>query len=37
VFTRDVIETWLQYKRTRECDAVRLRPHPCEFMLYFDA
>lgn len=37
VFTRDVIETWLEYKRTRECDAVRLRPHPYEFMLYFDA
>jgi glutamine synthetase len=37
VFTADVIETWLEYKRTRECDAVRLRPHPYEFMLYFDA
>lgn len=37
VFTADVIETWLSYKRSRECDAVRLRPHPYEFMLYFDA
>ncbi len=37
VFTRDVVETWLDYKRTRECDPVRLRPHPYEFMLYFDA
>ncbi len=37
VFTEDVIETWLEYKRTKECDAVRLRPHPYEFMLYFDA
>ena len=37
VFTADVIETWLEYKRTQECDAVRLRPHPYEFMLYFDA
>ena len=37
VFTRDVVETWLEYKRTRECDLVRLRPHPYEFMLYFDA
>ncbi len=37
VFTEDVIETWIDYKRTRECDAVRLRPHPYEFMLYFDA
>jgi glutamine synthetase len=37
VFTADVIETWLDYKRTRECDPVRLRPHPYEFMLYYDA
>ena len=36
VFTRDVIETWLAYKRTREVDAIRLRPHPWEFALYFD-
>jgi glutamine synthetase len=37
VFTQDVIDTWLDYKRTRECDPVRLRPHPYEFMLYYDA
>ena len=37
VFTPDVIETWLNYKRTREIDPVRLRPHPYEFFLYFDA
>ena len=37
VFTSDLIETWLDYKRTREIDEVRLRPHPYEFMLYFDA
>jgi len=36
VFTRDVIETWLAYKRKREVDAIRLRPHPYEFALYFD-
>jgi glutamine synthetase len=36
VFTKDVIETWLEYKRTREVDAIRLRPHPHEFALYFD-
>ncbi len=36
VFTRDVIETWLEYKRTREVDEIRLRPHPWEFALYFD-
>ncbi|MGI8698750.1 MAG: type I glutamate--ammonia ligase, partial [Mycobacteriales bacterium] len=28
VFTPDVIETWVDYKRTAEVDAVRLRPHP---------
>ena len=37
VFTQDVIETWLDYKRMKECDPVRLRPHPYEFMLYYDA
>jgi len=37
VFTEDVLETWLEYKRTKECDEMRLRPHPYEFMLYFDA
>ena len=36
VFTQDVIDTWLEYKRTREVDPVRLRPHPHEFYLYFD-
>jgi glutamine synthetase len=36
VFTEDVIETWIEYKRTHELDQVRLRPHPWEFMLYYD-
>ena len=36
VFTKDVIETWIQYKLEKEFDAVRLRPHPYEFCLYFD-
>jgi len=36
VFTKDVIETWVEYKQTHEVDAVRLRPHPYEFALYFD-
>jgi glutamine synthetase len=36
VFTPDVLEIWLDYKRTREVDPVRLRPHPYEFHLYFD-
>jgi glutamine synthetase len=37
VFTDDVIETWIRHKRTHEVDAIRLRPHPFEFCLYFDA
>ena len=36
VFTSDVIATWLDYKRKREVDAIRLRPHPHEFHLYYD-
>ena len=36
VFTDDVIEIWIDYKRKREIDPVRLRPHPWEFYLYFD-
>jgi glutamine synthetase len=36
VFTEDVIETWISYKHKHEVDALRLRPHPYEFCLYFD-
>ena len=36
VFTQDVIETWWTYKREKEIDAIRLRPHPYEFFLYYD-
>jgi glutamine synthetase len=36
VFTQDAVDTWIEYKRKREVDPVRLRPHPYEFMLYFD-
>jgi glutamine synthetase len=36
VFTADVIETWLKYKRERELAPVNLRPVPYEFFLYFD-
>ena len=36
VFSMDVIETWISYKREFEIDAVRLRPHPYEFALYYD-
>ena len=35
VFTPDVIETWIEYKR-EELPKVQLRPHPYEFHLYFD-
>ncbi len=37
VFTQDVLDVWLEYKREHEIDPVRLRPHPWEFYLYFDA
>lgn len=36
VFTEDLIEVWIEYKRKREDDMIRLRPHPYEFALYFD-
>jgi glutamine synthetase len=36
VFTDDLIDTWIDYKRVEEGDAVRLRPHPWEFALYYD-
>ncbi len=36
VFTEDLIETWVGYKRSKEVDALRLRPHPYEFCLYYD-
>jgi len=37
VFTNDVVEAWIEYKRTKEIDPIRLRPHPWEFHLYYDA
>jgi len=36
VFTKDLIDTWIDFKRKQEVDYVRLRPHPAEFELYFD-
>jgi len=36
VFTEDVIETWVEYKREKEVNPMRLRPHPYEFTLYYD-
>ena len=37
VFTHDLIDTWIRHKRREEADEVRLRPHPWEFALYYDA
>jgi glutamine synthetase len=37
VFTEDVINTWIDYKMENEVSALRLRPHPYEFFLYYDA
>jgi len=36
VFTKDLIETWIDYKRTNEVNEIAVRPHPHEFALYFD-
>ncbi len=36
VFTRDLIEEYINYKRVNEVDAINLRPHPHEFALYYD-
>lgn len=36
VFTKDVLETWIEYKMDNEVSQVRLRPVPYEFNLYYD-
>ncbi|HEY5476096.1 MAG TPA: type I glutamate--ammonia ligase [Tepidiformaceae bacterium] len=36
VFTKDLLDTWIESKYENDHDAVRLRPHPHEFALYFD-
>ena len=36
VFAKDLIDTWIAFKRKEEVDYVRLRPHPAEFELYYD-
>ncbi|MFL6352072.1 MAG: type I glutamate--ammonia ligase [Bryobacteraceae bacterium] len=36
VFSEELIETFVSYKRRAEAEAVRLRPHPYEFALYYD-
>jgi glutamine synthetase len=37
VFTDDLIETWIKWKRENEIDELALRPHPHEFSLYYDS
>jgi glutamine synthetase len=37
VFDDELVRTWIDYKREHEADVVRLRPHPAEFALYYDA
>jgi glutamine synthetase len=36
VFTEELLRTYVDYKRSKEVDAIRLRPHPWEFALYYD-
>jgi len=36
VYTEDIIQLWISYKMKNEVDAVRMRPHPYEFQLYYD-
>ncbi|RMG46739.1 MAG: hypothetical protein D6723_16845, partial [Acidobacteria bacterium] len=36
VFSETFLERWIRYKREREINELRLRPHPMEFALYFD-
>jgi len=36
VFTEELLEAYISYKRRAEADAIRLRPHPYEFALYYD-
>ena len=36
VFSEDLIDAWIDFKRSKEVDTMRLRPHPYEFFLYYD-
>jgi glutamine synthetase len=36
VFSREMIERWISYKREKEINPMRLRPHPLEFSMYYD-
>jgi glutamine synthetase len=37
VFTKDLVEAWIAWKKDREIDPIRLRPVPYEFHLYYDS
>jgi glutamine synthetase len=37
VFTPDLIEAWITWKKEKELDEMHLRPHPHEFHLYYDS
>jgi glutamine synthetase len=37
VFTQDLIDAWISWKRDKELDEMKLRPHPYEFSLYYDS
>ena len=36
VFTQDIVDRWIDYKRENEIDPLRLRTHPYEFYMYYD-
>jgi len=37
VFTEDLVEAWVTWKKEKELDPMHLRPHPYEFHLYYDS
>ncbi|NOZ22644.1 MAG: type I glutamate--ammonia ligase [Planctomycetes bacterium] len=37
VFTPDLVDAWVSWKKEKELDELRLRPHPHEFSLYYDS
>jgi glutamine synthetase len=36
VFSQRMIDRWIEYKREREIQVLRMRPHPLEFSMYYD-
>src|SRR6266568_4728070 len=36
VFSEELMDLWVSYKTKNEVDAMRMRPHPHEFHLYYD-